>query len=173
MDLSEKQLYDHMLIRSFSAEQIAINVKRMNMTLDDIMKMSRKTAGNLRKPRAYLNKRKNFSTTGAPQGIFSNVRSSRESKLSAKQNKSQKFPTVGALGNSSSFSSWKVSKPSVRQGLATERYLNLQNDQFHLKRSIATTVAPAPSRTRPLIRNRMQNLSNSRYLSYCTCQLVN
>ncbi|KAI3994293.1 hypothetical protein MKX01_012550 [Papaver californicum] len=134
MDLSENQ---PMILRTLSAEQIAINEKKMNMTLDDIIKVSRKTACcDPRNPRASSNKRKNVSMVG---GNFSTVWSLRESKPSMKQNRTQKFPTAGA---------------PLEQGLATQRYLNLQ--------AIATNVQPATTRTRPLIRNKMPNLSNSR-----------
>ncbi|RZC90700.1 hypothetical protein C5167_028533 [Papaver somniferum] len=158
MDLSENQ---HMIFEPLSAEQIATNEKKMNMTLDDIVKMSRKTAGsNPRKPRPYLNRRRNVPTVG---GNFSNVWSLRESKPSTKHNRKQKFPSAGApLRNSTSvWSCLKVSKPSVRQSLPTQRYLNLQDNQ-HIVRAIATNVQPATTRTRPLIRNKMPNLSNSR-----------
>ncbi|RZC90701.1 hypothetical protein C5167_028532 [Papaver somniferum] len=117
MDLSENQ----MIFRPLSAEQIAINEKKMSMTLDDIIKISRKTTGsNPRKPRPYLNRRKNGPTV---DGNFSNV--------------------------------------SDRQGLPTQRYVNLQDNQYTV-RAIATNVQPATTRTRPLIRNKMPNLSNSR-----------
>ncbi|KAI3836822.1 hypothetical protein MKW98_005155 [Papaver atlanticum] len=143
MDLSDNQ----MIFRPLSAEQIAINEKKMNMTLDDIIKISRKTIGcDPRKPRPYLNRRKNVG------GNFSNVLCLRESKPSTKHNTRQKFPTAVSL---------KVSKPSVRQGLPTKRYVNLQDNQY-IVRAIATNVQPTTTRTRPLIRNKMPNLSNSR-----------
>ncbi|KAI3957671.1 hypothetical protein MKW92_009687, partial [Papaver armeniacum] len=122
--------------------------KKMNMTLDDIIKISRKTAGSdPRKPRPYLNKRKNVPAVG---GNFSN-------------NRRDKFPTAGAPLVRNSTSVWsrlKVSKPSVRQGLPTQRYLNLQDNKYIL-RGIATNVQPTTTRTRPLSRNKMPNLSNS------------
>ncbi|KAI3894468.1 hypothetical protein MKX03_013799 [Papaver bracteatum] len=151
MDLSENQ---DMIFQPLSAEQIAINEKKMNMTLDDIIKISRKTAGSdPRKPRPYLNKRKNVPAVG---GNFSNVWSLRESKSSMKQNRRDKFPTAGAPLGRNSTSVWsrlKVSKPSVRQGLPSQRYL---------VSTIATNVQPSTTRTRPLFRNKMPNLSNSR-----------
>ncbi|KAI3833740.1 hypothetical protein MKX03_004075 [Papaver bracteatum] len=152
MDLSENQ----MIFRPLSAEQIAINEKKMNMNLDDIIKISRKTIGcDPRKPRPYLNRRKNVG------GNFSNLLCLRESKPSTKHNTRQKFPTAGApLRNSTSvWSRLKVSKPSVRQGLPTQRYVNLQDNQY-IVRAIATNVQPTS--IRPLIRNKMPNLSNSR-----------
>ncbi|MCL7029590.1 hypothetical protein MKW94_028577 [Papaver nudicaule] len=128
------------------------------MTLDDIIKISRKTAcSNPRKPR--VNKRKNVSTAGV-----SNVWR-RDSKPSTKQNKSQKFPTAGARPLRNSTNVWSrlnVSKPPVKQGLSSQRFLNLQSNQIRFIRDVATNMAPAPTRTRPLIRNRMPNLSNSR-----------
>ncbi|KAI3952749.1 hypothetical protein MKW92_009167 [Papaver armeniacum] len=107
MDLSENQ---HMIFQPLSAEQIAINKKKMNMTLDDIIKISRKTAGSdPRKPRPYLNKRKNVPAVG---GNFSNVWSLRESKSSMKQNRRDKFPTAGAPLVRNSTSVWSRLKCS-------------------------------------------------------------
>ncbi|RZC78068.1 hypothetical protein C5167_002257 [Papaver somniferum] len=155
MDLSENQ----MIFRPLSAEQIAINEKKMNMTLDDIIKISRKTAGSdPRKPRPYLNRRKNVPTVA---GNFSNVLSLRESKPSMKHNTRQKFPGATLRNSTSVWSRLKVSKPSVRQGLPTQRYVNLQDNQY-IVRAIATNVQPATTHTRPLIRNKMPNLGNSR-----------
>ncbi|KAI3836821.1 hypothetical protein MKW98_005154 [Papaver atlanticum] len=157
MDLSENQ---NMIFEPLSAEQIAINEKKMDMTLDDIIKISRKTAGSdPRKPRPYLNRRRNVPTVG---GNFSKW-SLRESKPSMKHNRRQKFPSAGAPSRNSTsvWSRLKVSKPSVRQGLPTQRYLNLQDNQY-IVRAIATNVQPVTTRTRPLIRNKMPNLSSSR-----------
>ncbi|OVA11330.1 hypothetical protein BVC80_9007g40 [Macleaya cordata] len=73
-----------MAVKPLTREQIALNEKKMNMTLDDIIKMSKKTTSNSRKPRD-LNKNQKFPNSGAAQRNSSNVRRFMDSRASVRQ----------------------------------------------------------------------------------------
>ncbi|OVA11327.1 hypothetical protein BVC80_9007g35 [Macleaya cordata] len=131
-DLPKTQFfYQSMDIKPLTSEQIALNEKKMSITLDDIIKMSKRTTSKPRKPRA--------------------------------SNKSQKFPYSGpAQKNSSNVKRFMVSRSSFRQGVLGQRRSNFENNQFHSVTAIARYSAPAPIRSRHLIRNRMVHLSKPR-----------
>ncbi|OVA11329.1 hypothetical protein BVC80_9007g39 [Macleaya cordata] len=130
-DIPETQFHETMDVKPLTSEQIARNEKKMNMTLDDIIKMSKRTTSNPRKPRA--------------------------------SNKSRKFPKNGtAQGNSSNVRQFMVSRSSIRQGVLVQRRSNFQNNQIHLVTATTSNSAPSPIHSRPLIRNRMVNMSKQR-----------
>ncbi|XXG90002.1 hypothetical protein AAC387_Pa12g1871 [Persea americana] len=115
-----------------TSEAILLTEKKVDMTLDDIIKMSKKSSSKARTPRAS-NKRRRFPISGAPQGRIS--------------------PKVQR---------YMDSRSSLRQGLLAQKRSNFQGNQFPLAREVARKTAAAPIRNGPFSQNRVANQNKRR-----------
>eukprot|EP00262_Sarcandra_glabra_P019573 TRINITY_DN7418_c0_g1_i2.p1 TRINITY_DN7418_c0_g1~~TRINITY_DN7418_c0_g1_i2.p1 ORF type:complete len:209 (-),score=46.39 TRINITY_DN7418_c0_g1_i2:352-978(-) len=69
---------------ALSSEAIALTEKKMDMTLDDIIKMSKNSTSKVKMPRAS-NKSQGFLNSAIPQGKFSKVQQFMDSRSSLRQ----------------------------------------------------------------------------------------
>ncbi|XP_019054425.1 PREDICTED: uncharacterized protein LOC104604010 isoform X2 [Nelumbo nucifera] len=122
-----------MAAKPLTSEAIALTEKKMDMTLDDIIKMSKKSTSKTKKQRAPNKSQKLFSGGAAPQGNASKVRR------------------------------YMDSRSSLRQGVLAQRRSNFQGDQFPLTTEAARKAAAAPIRNRAINnRNRVVNWNKPR-----------
>ncbi|XP_058100421.1 uncharacterized protein LOC131245167 [Magnolia sinica] len=120
---------------AMTTEAIALTEKKMDMTLDDIIKMSKKSSSKSTTHRPS-NKSRGFLNTG-------NAGASR--------------------GNTAKVQRFMDSRSSLRQGVLAQRRSNfLGKNQFPLAKEAARKAAFTPFRNRALIRNRMVNWDKSR-----------
>ncbi|CAA7408603.1 unnamed protein product [Spirodela intermedia] len=107
-----------MAAKPLTTEAIALTEKKMDMSLDDIIKMSKKNSSNGKKPPRISNKSRGFSKPVAPQRNSS---------------KAQRFTDSRVL---------------VRQGVLAQKRTNFRSNQFPLTTEVARKAQVAPIRNR-------------------------
>eukprot|EP00262_Sarcandra_glabra_P014176 TRINITY_DN4085_c0_g1_i2.p1 TRINITY_DN4085_c0_g1~~TRINITY_DN4085_c0_g1_i2.p1 ORF type:complete len:123 (-),score=24.29 TRINITY_DN4085_c0_g1_i2:86-454(-) len=117
---------------ALTREAIAITEKKMDMTLDDIIKQSKKSSSKVKRPRAS-NKSWGFLNGGG-----------------------------ASQRNSSKVQQFMDSRSSLRQGVLAQRRSNFRGRQFPLAKEIARKAAVTPIRNRAFIRNRVVNWNKPR-----------
>ncbi|XP_077251292.1 uncharacterized protein LOC143890477 [Tasmannia lanceolata] len=121
---------------AMTSEAIALTEKKMDMTLDDIIKLSKKPSP------------------------------SKPSRVSRVPNKSRGFLNSGASqGNSSKVQRFMNSRSSIRQGVLAPRRSNFQANQFPVATEVARKAAVAPIRNRAPVRNRVVNWNKPRVVA--------
>ncbi|KAK6947918.1 hypothetical protein RJ641_001391 [Dillenia turbinata] len=103
-----------MAAKPLTSEAIALTEKKMDMTLDDIIKMSKNTGTNTK------------------------------AKKSRVPNKNQKFPNNTAQEKSAKMRRFMDSQSTVRQGFLAQRRSNFRANQFPLATEAARKAAAAP-----------------------------
>ncbi|KAI3943986.1 hypothetical protein MKX01_004288 [Papaver californicum] len=118
--------------KPLTSEAIALTEKKMDMTLDEIIKMSKKPTQRLKNHR-IPNKNQKFGGGGA-QG------------------------NDGVRGNPLKVRQFMNFRSSVRQGALAQRRSNFQaNSHFPLATEVAKKAGAAPARSRPFNRSRQGN----------------
>ncbi|KAL5726997.1 hypothetical protein ACHQM5_000235 [Ranunculus cassubicifolius] len=126
-----------MAAKPLTSEAIALTEKKMDMTLEEIIKMNKKPAAKA----AKVTKATNHRTS----------------------NKSQKpLNASAAQGNSSKLRRYMDSRSSMRQGALAQRRSSFQGNQFAIANEVARKAASAPNRNGPYNRNRMANWNKPR-----------
>uniref|UniRef100_A0A1D1ZI85 Centrosome and spindle pole associated protein 1 n=2 Tax=Anthurium amnicola TaxID=1678845 RepID=A0A1D1ZI85_9ARAE len=115
-----------MAAKSLTTEAIALTEKKVDMSLDDIIKMSKKNAYKGKRPPRVSNKSRGFQRTVAPQRNFSKV---------------QRFMD---------------SRSSVRQGVLAQRRTNFRANQFPLTTELARKAVVAPIHNKMGNRNNLR-----------------
>ncbi|KAI3935129.1 hypothetical protein MKX01_031396 [Papaver californicum] len=122
--------------KPLTSEAIALTEKKMDMTLDEIIKMSKKPTQRLKNHR-IPNKTQKFG--GGAQG------------------------NNGVRGNPFKVRQFMDSRSSVRQGALAQRRSNFQaNNHFPLATEVAKKAGAAPARNRPFNRSRQGNWNKQR-----------
>ncbi|KAF4353213.1 hypothetical protein CsatB_004736 [Cannabis sativa] len=116
-------------IKPLTTEAIALTEKKMDMTLDEIIKMSKINNG---KPKKQQQQRR-------------------------VSNKSQGFLKAAGNDKSSKMKRYMDSRSSVRQGALAQRRSNYQGNQFELANEAARKAASAPFRNRAFSYNQAAN----------------
>ncbi|KAF7151099.1 hypothetical protein RHSIM_Rhsim02G0244500 [Rhododendron simsii] len=122
-----------MASKPLTTEAIAITEKKMDMTLEDIIKLSKRNPSTTKKQRVS-NRSQKFLNTGA-------------------QAKSSKVQSVQRFMDSRS---------SLRQGVLAQRRSNFQGNHFPLATEAARKAAVAPIRNRAFNRGRGLNVNKPR-----------
>ncbi|GMJ15057.1 UAP56-interacting export factor 1 [Hibiscus trionum] len=122
-----------MAAKPLTAEAIALTEKKMGMTLDDIIKMS-KTTNKTKKWRRVSNK-------SLSQKPLSNA--AKDKALKARWYMDSRF--------------------SVRQGVLAQRRSNIQGNQFTFAAEVAQWAAVAPLQVRALNGSRVANFNKPRF----------
>ncbi|XP_043699255.1 uncharacterized protein LOC122650023 isoform X2 [Telopea speciosissima] len=121
-----------MATKPLTSEAIALTEKKMDMALDDIIKMSKQTNPRVKQQQRVSNKNQKFLNAGSNQG------------------------------NASKMRRFMDSRSSIRQGVLAQRRSNFQGNQFPMAAEAAKKAAAAPIRPRALGRNRMVNWNKPR-----------
>ncbi|OVA14692.1 hypothetical protein BVC80_1819g4 [Macleaya cordata] len=132
--------------KPLTSEAIALTEKKMDMTLDEIIKMSKKPTTKVKKQRVP-NKGQKFFNAGAGAAARGNP----------------------ASGNSLKVRQFMDSRSSVRQGALAQRRSNFQGNHFSLATEVARKAAAAPTRNRPFNRSRPVNWNKPSSKGYDAC----
>ncbi|KAE8658531.1 Pentatricopeptide repeat superfamily protein isoform 1 [Hibiscus syriacus] len=119
-----------MAAKPLTSEAISLTEKKMDMTLDDIIKMSKNTS----------NKGKKQQQRRIP-------------------NKSQRPVRNGAKDKAFKVQQYMNSRASLRQGVLAQRRSNFQGNRFPFAAEAAQRAAVAPFRNRPFNSRRVANLN--------------
>ncbi|XP_039050710.1 uncharacterized protein LOC120191914 [Hibiscus syriacus] len=122
-----------MAAKPLTSEAISLTEKKMDMTLDDIIKMSKNTS----------NKGKKQQQRRIP-------------------NKSQRPVRNGAKDKAFKVQQYMNSRASLRQGVLAQRRSNFQGNRFPFAAEAAQRAAVAPFRNRPFNSRRVANLNKPR-----------
>ncbi|KAL4295394.1 hypothetical protein GQ457_12G000690 [Hibiscus cannabinus] len=128
-------LSESMAAKPLTSEAIALTEKKMDMTLDDIIKMS-----------------KNPSNKG-------NKQQQQQRRIS---NKSQRPMNNAAKDKAFKVQQYMNSRASLRQGVLAQRRSNFQGDRFPFAAEAARRAAVAPFRNRTFNSRRLANVSKPR-----------
>ncbi|XWS38226.1 hypothetical protein CRYUN_Cryun19dG0112700 [Craigia yunnanensis] len=134
-----------MAAKPLTTEAIAITEKKMDMTLDDIIKMS-KNISNKAKKQLWVPNTNQKPVSNAAKEKALNVRQYMHSKSSLRQEVRQ----------------YMHSKSSLRQGVLAQRRSNFQGNRLPLAAEAVRRAAVAPFRIRAFNGSRVANLNKPR-----------